>query len=100
MFQPFIGTPTPFLATAGMMVSPESILPEFGDGPKEAKGSMLIVEAENIEEVRKMIEADVYYTSGVVCRATCRIHEYESNLGIPQWDTEKLAIFPIFLATK
>lgn len=27
---------------------------------------MMIVEAESIEDVRKMVETDIYYTSGVV----------------------------------
>ena len=38
-------------------------------------GSVLICEAETIEEVRKMVEGDIYYTSGVVSLAaalTCR----------------------------
>jgi hypothetical protein len=33
---------------------------------KKGVGSILIIEAENIEEVRKLIENDIYTTSGVV----------------------------------
>lgn len=33
---------------------------------KKMIGSTLIFKAESIEEVRKLVEKDVYYTSGVV----------------------------------
>jgi hypothetical protein len=29
-------------------------------------GSLMFYEAESMEEVRKMVESDIYYTSGVV----------------------------------
>jgi uncharacterized protein YciI len=29
-------------------------------------GSLILYEAESIEEVRKVVESDIYYTSGVV----------------------------------
>lgn len=29
-------------------------------------GSLMFYEAESVEEVRKIIESDIYYTSGVV----------------------------------
>jgi uncharacterized protein len=35
-------------------------------GRKKMTGSLMFYEAENIEEVRKVIESDIYYTSGVV----------------------------------
>lgn len=46
------------------MITPESI--ESEDAPPKALGSCVIYEAENIEVVRKMVESDIYYTSGVV----------------------------------
>lgn len=35
-------------------------------GRKKMIGSLVFYEAESIEEVRKMVESDIYYTSGVV----------------------------------
>ena len=35
-------------------------------GRKKMTGSLVFYEAESPEEVRKMIESDIYYTSGVV----------------------------------
>jgi uncharacterized protein YciI len=47
------------------MLSPESNL-----SPTAAKmmiGSTIICEASSLEEARKLIEADIYFTAGVVC---------------------------------
>jgi len=33
---------------------------------KKMAGSLMFFEAESIEEVRKIVESDIYYTSGVV----------------------------------
>ncbi|KAF5388800.1 hypothetical protein D9757_005654 [Collybiopsis confluens] len=41
---------------AGMMVK---------STPEDPYGSLIIYEAENIDAVRKMVESDIYYTSGV-----------------------------------
>jgi uncharacterized protein YciI len=48
----------------GMLLSPESI--ESEGHARKAVGSMLIVQARTINEARKIIESDVYCTSGVV----------------------------------
>ena len=48
----------------GAILTPESA--ETPSSEKKMIGSVLIVEADNINEVRKAIEEDVYYTSGVV----------------------------------
>ena len=42
--------------------------PELTDenGRKKMTGSLMFYEAQSIEEVRKMVESDIYYTSGVV----------------------------------
>jgi uncharacterized protein YciI len=44
------------------------LAPELTDekGRNKMTGSILFFEAESIEEVRKIVESDVYYTSGVV----------------------------------
>jgi hypothetical protein len=44
------------------------LAPELTDEKDRAKmiGSLMFCEAESIEEVRKIVESDIYYTSGVV----------------------------------
>jgi hypothetical protein len=44
------------------------LAPEVTDekGRNKMIGSLMFFEAESIEEVRKIVESDVYYTSGVV----------------------------------
>jgi len=44
------------------------LAPELTDenGRKKMTGSLMFYEAESIEEVRKMVESDIYHTSGVV----------------------------------
>ncbi|KAG7090926.1 hypothetical protein E1B28_010000 [Marasmius oreades] len=61
----------------GMMVDPES---DVNLPQKKAIGSLVIYEAESVEQVKRMVETDIYYTSGV-------------------WDQEKLVICPFFAAT-
>ncbi|KAH0589217.1 hypothetical protein H2248_004979 [Termitomyces sp. 'cryptogamus'] len=63
---------------AGMVLSSDQT--EATKGQKKAEASMLIVKADTIDEVKQLIERDVYYTSGV-------------------WDTEKLIILPFVSAT-
>jgi uncharacterized protein len=46
------------------MLTPESI--QTPSSEKKMIGSVLILEAENMGAVRKVIEEDIYYTSGVV----------------------------------
>lgn len=53
-----------YTGLGGMLLSPKSMEIE-GHGGK-AVGSFLIVQAKTIEEARKVIESDLYYTSGVV----------------------------------
>ena len=47
----------------GPTLAPESILP--GAEPK-LNGSLLVAEATSIEEVKKVVEGDVFYTNDVV----------------------------------
>jgi hypothetical protein len=44
------------------------LAPELTDEKDKVKmtGSLIFFEAESIEEVRKIVESDIYYTSGVV----------------------------------
>jgi uncharacterized protein YciI len=49
------------------MIPPESIEP--GATTKRITGSTFIAQAENIETVRTKVEADIYYTEGVVSRS-------------------------------
>jgi hypothetical protein len=46
----------------GAMFTPDSIT----GGETKMVGSVLFFEADTIEEVRKLVEGDIYYTSGVV----------------------------------
>jgi len=64
---------TGFIRAAGAMLTPESV--ETPTSEKKMIGSVLIMEAENMAAVRKAVEEDIYYTSGV-------------------WDPEKLLITP------
>ncbi|RDB25246.1 hypothetical protein Hypma_008016 [Hypsizygus marmoreus] len=67
-----------FIRVGGVLLTPESIATPTSD--KKMVGSVFICEAQNIEEVKKMVESDVYYTAGV-------------------WDPEKIVILPFIAAT-
>lgn len=49
--------------------------PELTDEKGRTKmiGSLMFFEAESIEEVRKIVESDIYYTSGVVSHAFVQV---------------------------
>ncbi|KAJ7098289.1 hypothetical protein C8R44DRAFT_357732 [Mycena epipterygia] len=64
------------IRVGGALLTPESLT----GGEKQMVGSMMIYEAESLEVVRKIIESDIYYTSGV-------------------WDPERLVILPFVAAT-
>jgi hypothetical protein len=49
---------------AGALLTPESV--ESPNAEKKMVGSVMIFEAKDIAEVKKMVENDIYYTSGVV----------------------------------
>ncbi|KAF8638015.1 hypothetical protein AX16_010647 [Volvariella volvacea WC 439] len=66
-----------FTRVGGPLLTPESLEP---GAQKKMIGSTMIFEAESIEEVRKVIENDPYYVTGV-------------------WDPEKLVILPFIAAT-
>ena len=51
----------------GALLTPESV--ERADVTRKMIGSMLVVQATSIAEVRAKIEADIYWTSGVVSRS-------------------------------
>jgi hypothetical protein len=58
---------------AGAMLTPSSV--ESQTAEQKMIGSMIVYEAQNIDVVKKMVENDIYYTSGV-------------------WDPEQLVILP------
>lgn len=47
----------------GPTLTPESILP---GAEKKMNGSLLVVEASSIEEVKNIVETDVFYSNDVV----------------------------------
>jgi hypothetical protein len=53
---------------------------------------MFIVEADDMEKVRKAFEKDVYYKYGVSDFVSCST--LKSYRYLLQWDLEKLLIFP------
>lgn len=72
---------------------------EATDGKKKAEASMLIVKADTIDEARRLIEKDVYYTSGVVRSLQYALLVHADRVGPIKWDTEKLIILPFVPAT-
>ncbi|TEB37487.1 hypothetical protein FA13DRAFT_1705674 [Coprinellus micaceus] len=70
--------PPPSLVLEAACSTPESIASP--DAPKKLIGSTFIYQAESLEEVKKLVESDVYYQSGV-------------------WDPEKIVITPFAPAT-
>ncbi|KAI0026864.1 hypothetical protein K488DRAFT_64135 [Vararia minispora EC-137] len=68
------------LLTGGSMRAPEAIVPgASADAQNAFVGSTMVFAGSSLEEVRAVIESDLYYTSGV-------------------WDKEKLVILPYFPA--
>lgn len=51
------------------MLTPESVT----STDKKMTGSVFIMEAKSLAEVKKVVEEDVYYTSGVVNIYCCRL---------------------------
>ena len=56
--------PNVYLGVGAALLTPESIATP--DAEKKLIGSTFICEAETLEDVKKAVEADIYYTSGVV----------------------------------
>ena len=52
------------IEVGGVILTPESI--ESATSTPKMTGSMLIIQAANIEAVKKVVETDIYYTTGVV----------------------------------
>ncbi|KAF9467346.1 hypothetical protein BDZ94DRAFT_1305426 [Collybia nuda] len=67
-----------FIRVGGVLLTEESIATPTSD--KKMIGSTFICEADSIDDVRKMVETDVYYTAGV-------------------WDPERIVIAPFMAAT-
>ncbi|THH18814.1 hypothetical protein EW146_g2228 [Bondarzewia mesenterica] len=66
-----------YLKLGGAMLTPESVESESSE--KKMSGSILFFQAEKLDEVRKTVQNDVYYTSDV-------------------WDREKIVIVPYVAA--
>ncbi|KAH0827559.1 hypothetical protein J3R83DRAFT_4280 [Lanmaoa asiatica] len=66
------------LKVAGGLVTPES--QDAAPADKKFVGSVLLYEVDSIEDVRKLVEQDIYWTENV-------------------WDKEKLIILPMLMAT-
>jgi len=66
------------LRLGGAMLSPESLQP---GAERKMVGSVMIFEADSLEDANALVLSDVYYTAKV-------------------WDAEKLVIRPIVLATQ
>ncbi|KAG1745494.1 uncharacterized protein EDB91DRAFT_1019107, partial [Suillus paluster] len=66
------------IKVAGGLLTPESQDAEPHN--RKFMGSALIYEAESLEDVRRLVEADLYWTEGI-------------------WDKEKLDILPMVMAT-
>ncbi|KAJ3901693.1 hypothetical protein F5879DRAFT_967255 [Lentinula edodes] len=67
-----------WVGVGGVLLSPESL-----SAPPEGQkmiGSTFICEAESLDEVKKMVEEDIYYKEGV-------------------WDKEKIVVLPMMAAT-
>jgi len=60
----------------GALLTPESLT----GGEKKTIGSCMIYEARTLEEIKVIVESDIYYTAGV-------------------WDPERLVILPFVAAT-
>lgn len=54
----------PLTGLGGAIFSPESVAP--GATQKKMVGSVMFFQADTLEEVKKTVENDIYYTSGVV----------------------------------
>ncbi|KAL4074315.1 hypothetical protein J3A83DRAFT_4371583 [Scleroderma citrinum] len=66
------------LKVGGGLITPQT--EDAVPGDRKFFGSVLLFEAKNLEAIRNLIEQDVYWTENV-------------------WDKDKLAIFPIIMAT-
>ncbi|KAJ4468348.1 hypothetical protein J3R30DRAFT_3715290 [Lentinula aciculospora] len=66
------------IRVGGVLLSPESLSAPL-EGQKMV-GSTFICEAESLDDVKKMVEEDVYYKEGV-------------------WDKEKIVVLPMLAAT-
>jgi len=71
----------PFIDSGVVKVAAPMITPEsFESEDQKTFGSIIIYEGETLETVRKMVESDIYYTSGV-------------------WDRDQLVLAPILPVT-
>lgn len=73
-------------------MTPESLGP---GADQKLIGSVMFFEAANIDDVRKLIENDIYYKSDVVSFTMLLCHMTDNELNFFQWDPERLVITPL-----
>lgn len=61
-----------FIEVAGGLITPES--QDAAPADKKFVGSVLLYEADSIEDVRKLVEQDIYWTENVVSWTTIPIN--------------------------
>lgn len=81
------------------LLTPESIA--SADAAKKMVGSVMVFEMETLEDVKKLIEGDIYYKTGVVSLplfCTPALFLALCPLSSPvclQWDPERIVILPV-----
>jgi uncharacterized protein len=86
----------PASEVGGAMLTEDSIAASATD--RKFVGSVMIFEASSIEEVKKAIYEDVYYTSKVVSNLMFYALIKSKCAMILQWDHDKLVILPFLSA--
>lgn len=62
-------------------------------------GSLMIIEAESLQEVKDTISNDAFYKENVVSRACCVRMILVAHLYTLQWDLERMIVLPFLCAT-
>ena len=83
------------------MITPET----YKTDQKKMAGSTLIYAGDSIEQIREIVENDIYYKSNVVSGLLSyeyiHVETKKANLKCPlfiQWDKENLTIYPFVSA--
>ena len=73
------------------MLTPDSVT----GGERKLVGSVMFIAAENIEQVKEIVETDIYYRANVVSPF---ISLLLSLFDIAQWNPERIVIAPFLSA--
>jgi hypothetical protein len=69
------------------MLTPDSVT----GGERKLVGSVMFIAAENMEQVKEIVETDIYYTANVVSPFISQYHyAYRSR----QWNPDRVVIAP------